>query len=111
MGTMDTAWLNDRRKELGLTQKDLARAINKERSAGNRICRGKRPVYLDEIEAVADLLQVSRPEMLRRAGLELARSRTKRDAISLIDGMNDDEVRRLIPLLDKVAELVRKTGS
>ena len=114
MGIMDTVWLKARRKELHITDHDIGAAINRERSTGSRIITGDRQIKWVEIDVMAKVFDVSRLEMLRRAGFEVdeaKRSHAKRDAINLIDGMDDDEVRLLIPLLDKAAELVRKTGS
>lgn len=107
MSAMDTAWLNDRRKELGVTQKDLARTVNRQQSAGNRICRGKRPVYLDEIEAVADLLQVSKPEMLRRAGIEVEII-TKLDRQTIDEGLLFDVIEHALGALAQREHVVLK---
>ena len=105
---MDAAWLRARKKELRLTDDDIGDAIKRDRSAGNRIVSGKRQIRWVEVGFLAEVFEVSRPEMLHRAGFDVTpeakRSIAKQDAIRLIDRMNDEDVRQLIPVLQKFAE-------
>lgn len=73
---VDTAWLNNLLKKRNLDQGDLARAINKHRTRGNRICMGKRPIYPKEIKAVAGLLGVPMTVVARRVGLPVEEQET-----------------------------------
>jgi phage repressor protein C with HTH and peptisase S24 domain len=66
---MDTEWLKNRKKALGLTDASLAEAFGVERSVANKIVNGKVPLNARRADAVAELLGESRDEVLYRAGI------------------------------------------
>ena len=73
-----------------------------------RLLSGERPITKYMAERLAPTLHISPDDLMPNAP---ARSRIKRDAVRLIDGMDDNEVSQVLPVLNTVAELVRKTGS
>nr|WP_260182034.1 LexA family transcriptional regulator [Croceicoccus naphthovorans] len=68
-GAVDTEWIKKRKRELGVTDASLAAALGVERSVANKIVNGKVDMNARRADAVADLLQVSRDEVLFRAGI------------------------------------------
>jgi len=64
---MDTEWVSVRMRLLGLTQTDLARALQIDRSIISRILNGHQLLRLDQIEPVALALQVPTIEIIERA--------------------------------------------
>jgi len=76
----DKAWFTKRTREVGLSQRKLARAINLDPSSFNRTLQGWRPgegpdgrpvgrrVQLDEVIKLAELLKTRRDEMIERLG-------------------------------------------
>ena len=68
---MDTAWIKRLMKKTKVTQIDLGKAIGRDRSVISRIITGEQPLKLNEVETFARKLGVPKPEMLRRAGLDL----------------------------------------
>lgn len=66
---MDAQWLKDRKRELGLTDAQLAPAMGVERSVANKIANGKVILNARRADAVAKLLAVSRDEVLFRFGI------------------------------------------
>ncbi|MDR7101494.1 S24 family peptidase [Croceicoccus sp. BE223] len=70
---MDTRWIKDRKKARGITDAALADALGVERSVANKIVNGKVEINARRVEALAELLDVSRDEMLFRAGITSTR--------------------------------------
>jgi len=66
---MDTEWLKERKKLLGVTDVALAQALGVERSVANKVVNGKVPLNARRADEVAGLLKVSRDEILYRAGI------------------------------------------
>lgn len=60
-------WVRDRRRQLGLTQRDIERAVGKGDGWASRIEKGARPGD-DVLEPLARVLQVTLEEVLERAG-------------------------------------------
>lgn len=54
--------------QLGLNEDDLGAALGRDRSVVNRILNAKQPLRLDQVEPLAEILQVPELEILRRAG-------------------------------------------
>lgn len=68
-GTVDTEWFKARKRELKVTDASLAGALGVERSVANKVVNGKVPFNARRTDAVAALLEVSRDELLFRAGI------------------------------------------
>lgn len=66
---MDVEWLKSKKRELGITDADLAPAMGVERSVANKIANGKVVLNARRADAVAKLLEVSRDEVLFRFGI------------------------------------------
>ncbi len=66
---MDVDWLKARKKEKGITDTALAEALGVERSVANKVANGRVTMNARRADAVAELLGVSRDEVLFRAGL------------------------------------------
>jgi len=66
---MDTEWFKARKKELKLTDAKLGEALGVERSVANRVVNGDVEFNAKRADAVAKLFQVSRDEILFRAGI------------------------------------------
>lgn len=58
-----------RKRELKITDDDLARALGVERSVANKVVNGKVVFNVRRVDAVANLFKVTRDEMMFRAGL------------------------------------------
>lgn len=65
---MDVEWLKTRKRELGVTDAALAEALGVERSVANKVVNGKVTMNVRRIDAIAELLLVTRDEMMARAG-------------------------------------------
>jgi SOS-response transcriptional repressor LexA len=70
---MDVEWLKSRKKQLKVTDADLAAALGVERSVANKVANGKVELNARRADALAALLQVSRDELLYRAGISTVR--------------------------------------
>lgn len=66
---MDTEWFKDRKKMMGVTDAALAEALGVERSVANKVANGKVAMNARRADDVAKLLQVSRDDILFRAGI------------------------------------------
>ncbi len=66
---MNTAWIKQKLKYMGITQDQLAQAIGRDRAVVSRILQGKQPLRLDWAEAFANVLQVPTEELLHHCGL------------------------------------------
>ena len=101
---MDIVWLRHRLKELVLTQRHLANALGRETSGGNRMVNGKRRLKMEEVPAVADLLKVSRAEMLRRAGLDVEGAEAKSQPTADVAPSNESS-ETVADLVDQLTNL------
>lgn len=66
---MDTGWFKSRKRELKITDAAFADALGVERSVANRVVNGRVALNARRADAVAKLFQVSRDEILFRAGI------------------------------------------
>lgn len=66
---MDVEWLKVRKRELKITDADLAPAMGVERSVANKVANGKVALNARRADALAKLLNVSRDEVLFRFGI------------------------------------------
>jgi transcriptional regulator with XRE-family HTH domain len=66
---MDTNWFKSRKKELGITDADVAEKLAVDRSVANKILNGKVGLDAQRIDRLARLFQVSRDEIMRRSGI------------------------------------------
>ncbi len=64
---MDTQWVLARMRLLDLTQTDVARALQIDRSIVSRILNGHQLLRLDQIEPLASALQIPAIEIIERA--------------------------------------------
>ena len=88
------------------TASELERRTGVANQMIDRFLKNKRPITATMAGRLARALNIS-PDDLRPNSF--MRSHTKRDAMSRIDSMNDNQVAQIIPVLDKIAELVKKT--
>lgn len=65
---MDTKWFNEKLKQAGVTQDQLAAAIHRDRSVVSRILNGKVKLSLHALPAFARALRVSPAEVIEHAG-------------------------------------------
>lgn len=65
---VQTQWFKARMKHLGLNEEDLGNALRRDRSVISRIINGRQPLKLDEVEPLAEALEVDAIEILVRAG-------------------------------------------
>lgn len=66
---MDVEWVKARKRKLGITDAAIAHALGVERSVANKVVNGIVDLNVRKIDAIAKLFDVSRDEMLYRAGL------------------------------------------
>lgn len=66
---MDSEWFKTRKKELKITDAALGEALGVERSVANRVVNGAVVFNARRADAVAQLFQVTRDEILFRAGI------------------------------------------
>lgn len=66
---MDVEWIKARKRKLGITDAAIAHALGVERSVANKVVNGGVDLNVRKIDAIADLFEVSRDEMLYRAGI------------------------------------------
>jgi len=77
------------RENLGLNQKELAKALNMNRSVLNRIENGARPVRDDELTVFADYFNVSADYLLERETPKaIALSDEQTTVLKGFDGLN-----------------------
>lgn len=69
---MDSDWFKDRKKAMRITDSALANVLGVERSVANKVVNGKVPMNARRVDAVASLFDVTRDEMLFRAGISEA---------------------------------------
>lgn len=69
---MDKAWFKDRKRELGLSDAAIGKAIGRDRSVANKILNGGVGFDAGHTAAFSDLFQVSEEEILRRFGVLVA---------------------------------------
>jgi phage repressor protein C with HTH and peptisase S24 domain len=81
---MDSDWFKSRKRDLSVTDAALAEALGVERSVANKVVNGKVAFNARRAEAVATLFQVSRDEVLFRAGI--TPTATSSDSPALADG-------------------------
>lgn len=76
---MDIEWLKGRKKELKITDAALARALGVERSVANKVVNGKTVMNARRVDEVSSLLNVSRDELMYRAGISGTRPNSEPD--------------------------------
>lgn len=82
---MDTQWFKSRKRELRVTDEDLAEAFGVSRSATNRIINGESAFKPHRADQVAELLRATKSEILFRAGIideQVAEFERHRDVVS-----------------------------
>lgn len=62
---LSTNKIKGRMVELGLTQKDVARALHIAQATASQKLNGVRPLYLEEAKTLADLLEIETGEFGR----------------------------------------------
>lgn len=70
---MDTKWFRDRISDKGLSANKLANMIGMDRSAMSKMLNGHRRMMMDEAADIARALGVPLDEVVRHAGIEVAR--------------------------------------
>lgn len=88
---MDVEWLKSKKRELGITDADLAPAMGVERSVANKISNGRVTLNARRADAVAEVLGVPRDEILFRFGLsgEAPRQVLRLQPVQRTDSSND----------------------
>lgn len=66
---MDVEWFKARKREVKIDDAAIGRAISRERSVANKIINGKVEFDVAYVEGLARAFDVSREEILRRAGV------------------------------------------
>lgn len=84
---MDTEWFKEMKRKLHVTDNTLAEVLCVERSVANKVINGKVQMDARRADAVADLFEVSRDEILFRAGIS-----TERPSQTPADGRENDTV-------------------
>lgn len=82
---INTKWFLDRLRDLGMSQRELARGLNLDASAVNLMIHGKRTISADEAARIADLLNQPLEEVLRQAGVTVSSQTETVEVTSLID--------------------------
>jgi transcriptional regulator with XRE-family HTH domain len=72
MASIDKAWLLEQLEKRGLNQSDLARALNRNRSAVSRLLSGERGLKADEQDMIAKILGVGVAEIAARRDMQQA---------------------------------------
>ena len=91
------------RENLGLTQKELAEALNMNRSVLNRIENGTRPVRDDELAVFADYFNVSADYLLGRETPKApALSDEQTTVLKGFDSLNSAGRNLLVAVLDSL---------
>ena len=88
------------------TASELERRTGVANQIIDRFLKNKRPITATMASRLAPALNIS-PDDLRPNSF--ARSLPKREAMNRIDSMNDNEVERLLPVLDSLAGFVKET--
>lgn len=96
----DTDWFRNRIAELGTTQAKLAHYLDRDKATIAHLISGKRRLQLDEVEPLADFLQVTPMDVLVHAGINLPHfegmlPRTDGDNVEILEidvraGTDDD---------------------
>lgn len=68
---MDTKWFKERLELVGAKQKDIAFAIDRDRTIVSKTITGEKPMRLEFVAGFAQVLRVTRREIGDRAGLDL----------------------------------------
>ena len=87
--------MRDRRKEIGLTQKELADFVGCSESTISQYESGKRRPDYETLLKIAEVLHLSASEMLGDSNARPL-SAIQRQMLDAIDGIPDDGVRALI---------------
>jgi SOS-response transcriptional repressor LexA len=92
---MDEKWFRDRKRQLGVTDIDIAQRMGRSRSAIPKIASGQQKMSIEWAQAFADVLQVPVSEILQRAGVITASV-----AKTVIPGMSEGDAAPWIPAPD-----------
>ena len=66
---MNVEWFKNRKRELRITDADVAQALGVERSVANKVMNGKVAINLKRVDQMAALFQVTLDELLFQAGV------------------------------------------
>jgi transcriptional regulator with XRE-family HTH domain len=93
---VDTRWLKARMRSLRLNQDGLGKVLGCERSVVSKIINGKQQLRLGQVVPLADALQVSPFEILKRAGFWEGREGAEAQWAALHDQIAPDDRARII---------------
>lgn len=78
--------IQDRLRDLGRTQRDIARGLGLDPSAVTLLLAGKRQVLLSEVPVIARVLEVSKAEACRLLGVPVADDLVELQVVGRLDG-------------------------
>lgn len=87
--------MRDRRKEIGLTQKELADLVGCNESTISQYESGKRQPNFETLLKITEVLHLSASELLGDVNARPLTA-TQRQMLDAIDGLSDDDVQALI---------------
>ncbi len=82
---IDKKWFQDRIRDAGFSQSDLARQLEIDRSAMSLMLSGKRNMRLEEAARIAGILSLDVDDVLTRAGVRLPTSATTVSIVGTVD--------------------------
>ena len=82
---IDKRWFQDRIRDAGISQADLARQLEIDRSALSLMLSGKRSMKLEEAAGIAGVLSLDVDDVLARAGVRLPSSATSVPIFAAVD--------------------------
>lgn len=96
-------WFKQRMRRLRVTQEQIGRALNRDRTVVGRILSGQQPLKLNEVLPLAEILQVSPFEILHRAGMWDGKApaglRQREEWFGLFEEMPPEEQARAIAMM------------
>ncbi len=104
---MQTAWFKARMRKVRVTQDDLGEALGCDRSVVSRIINGRQEIALSQILPLADALEVSSFEILKRSGFWDDSRDLGAQWIELYDAMPPEDRERIIDAVRALAKRSR----
>lgn len=101
----DAEWFKRRMRALRVTQEQVGRVLNCDRSVVSRIVNGKQELALSQVLPLADILQVGPFEVLKRTNFWDARRRNDAEWLALYEEIDPEERERIA---DAVRALSRR---
>lgn len=100
-------YLKDRRKQLKITQKQIARFVNVSEATVSRWESGNiENMKRDKIAALAEILETTPDFIMNGHTDEPTISEEKRKLLSLIEKLTDEQALKLVPIVEEIKKLV-----